>query len=304
MIRFISLGVLSSMLLLQSVAYANSFPILSEETATLSQKESEAVRLSHEWLNRRSMPARGDNGQVIFNFGATLPTIVCAPLQICDLELQPGERVRDLMLGDTVRWKVLPAKSGSIRGDITHLVIKPSDVGIKTTMVVTTDRRTYNIQLVSRLNDWMPRIAFAYFEDIEVAWESYKKGTTENMMLNNIPDGSNAENLDFDYKVTSKKKGLLPVRVYNDGIKTYIQMPAKMQQTEAPALLVLGPDKIEQMVNYRLRNDTYIVDQIFDEAFLISGVGRKQQRVIIKKSSGTVQDANKNQKKAARAGAW
>jgi type IV secretory pathway VirB9-like protein len=37
-------------------------------------------------------------------------------LQVCDIELQPGEIVRDVLVGDTVRWKVEPATSGAPAG--------------------------------------------------------------------------------------------------------------------------------------------------------------------------------------------
>jgi len=35
------------------------------------------------------------------------------------------------------------------------------------------------------------------------------------------------------------------------------------------------------IVNYRLQDGRYIVDQIFDQAVLISGVGKRQERVTI-----------------------
>ena len=80
-----------------------------------------------------------------------------------------------------------------------------------------------------------------------------------------------------------------PVRVYNDGVRTVIQMPAAMAQTEAPALLVvrkeggLFTDDETVQVNYRVQGDRYIVDTVFDKAILIAGVGHGQDRVTITK---------------------
>jgi type IV secretion system protein VirB9 len=51
--------------------------------------------------------------------------------------------------------------------------------------------------------------------------------------------------------------------------------------TEAPALLVAAGDGSE-MVNYRVRGDYYVVDKLFDQAVLVSGVGREQDRVSIR----------------------
>jgi type IV secretion system protein TrbG len=79
---------------------------LVSPSAPLDAKERRAVILARGWRNRREMLQRGEDGVVRFLFGATLPTIVCAPLQICNLALQPGEVVHDVQVGDSVRWKI------------------------------------------------------------------------------------------------------------------------------------------------------------------------------------------------------
>ena len=84
--------------------------------------------------------------------------------------------------------------------------------------------------------------------------------------------------LDFDYRISGD--GLKPRRVYNDGVRTIIQMPRDMSRKEAPTLLVLNGGE-EVMVNYRLQGDRYIVDALFDKAMLIAGVGSRQRRVTI-----------------------
>src|ERR1019366_5561992 len=47
-------------------------------------------------------PAAGDAGHIVYTFGTSLPSIVCAPLHVCDIELQPGETVNDINAGDPV----------------------------------------------------------------------------------------------------------------------------------------------------------------------------------------------------------
>jgi type IV secretion system protein VirB9 len=86
--------------------------------------------------------------------------------------------------------------------------------------------------------------------------------------------------LDFRYRLDGNA-AWKPVRVYSTGIKTVIQMPAQMKASESPALLVLGDGGKEEMVNYRVRGDRYIVDLVFTKAVLISGVGHHQTRVTI-----------------------
>ena len=90
-----------------------------------------------------------------------------------------------------------------------------------------------------------------------------------------------ADKLNFEYKVTGKSQELQPVRVFDDGSKTYIQMPGGMQNREAPVLLIIGNDGKGEMSNYRVRQQTYIVDRLFDRAQLILGAGKKAQKVEI-----------------------
>ena len=58
------------------------------------------------------------------------------------------------------------------------------------------------------------------------------------------------------------------------------EMPLATQRTEAPVLVVNGPDGAE-MVNYRVKGDMYIVDRLFNRAALIVGVGKHARKVEI-----------------------
>jgi hypothetical protein len=132
----------------------------------LSPKEHRGIRYGKEWANNRDAPARGEDGSIVFVFGSTLPTVVCAPLYVCDLALQAGESVNDLNVGDCVRWQITPATQGTGDRLTTHVMIKPTDVGLLTNLVITTDRRAYTIKLVSQRTEWMPRVSFFYPEDV------------------------------------------------------------------------------------------------------------------------------------------
>jgi type IV secretion system protein VirB9 len=133
----------------------------------------------------------------------------------------------------------------------------------------------------------MPRVSFTYPEDAQAKWDAIKARETQQRQERTISNtGENLDELSFDYTVSGKAKWK-PVRVYNDGSKTIIQMPSTMAQTEAPVLLVLrkdgglfSDDEIV-IVNYRLKDDRFIVDAVFDKAILIAGVGKGQERVTI-----------------------
>jgi type IV secretion system protein VirB9 len=84
----------------------------------------------------------------------------------------------------------------------------------------------------------------------------------------------------FSYKIDGPNLPFRPVRAFDDGSHVYIQMGATMKASEAPALLIAA-DGGTQMVNYRVDGNYYVVDRLFNQAELVAGVGREQDRVTI-----------------------
>lgn len=125
-------------------------PFLSDDTIKLDTKQQKGVSLADQWKNKPTLPFLGEDGSIQFIYGTTLPSVVCAPLYGSDIALQPGEVIRQVMLGDASRWKVSPGTSGSGENTVAHIVVKPSDAGLSTNLVIHTDRRSYNIRLVSK----------------------------------------------------------------------------------------------------------------------------------------------------------
>ena len=254
---------------------------------TLTEKEKQAIRIAEAWQRGEIIthnPVVGQDGSVEFLYGAERPSVVCAVMQITDIELQPGEKVVSVNLGDTVRWQIQPAVSA---GDTTHIIIRPREIGLDTSMVVTTDRRTYHIRLRSNRTDYMSRVRFSYIEDALAKWDVVKNEAVAKRKADTIPETNEyLGDLNFGYTVKGKARWK-PVRVYNDSVKTIIEMPKAMSQTEAPTLMIsrrMGrvlPKNELTIVNYRIQGNRYIVDSVFDEAVLIVGVGGNQERVTI-----------------------
>lgn len=259
---------------------------------TLTPQEKAGLDISRKWIAKSGdgiKPVAGEDGTVRFVFGATQPSIVCAVMQICDVELQPGEQVSSVNLGDSVRWLVEPAVSGGGAQAVEHLIIKPLDVGLDTSLVVTTDLRTYHLRLRSHRTEYMPRVAFVYPEDAAAKWAALKRTEAAERKANTIPQtGEYLGNLDFGYRLSGRAPWK-PTRVYNDGSKTIIEMPQAMTQTEAPTLLVvrdsgsLFKKDEELMVNYRLQGHRYVVDTLFDKAVLVAGTGSNQKKIVIER---------------------
>ena len=85
----------------------------------------------------------------------------------------------------------------------------------------------------------------------------------------------------FNYRLKGGDNNIRPVRVFDDGKKTYIQISQAARNREAPVLVVIGPDGKQEMVNYRVKDDMYIVDRLFERAELILGSGKKARKVEI-----------------------
>lgn len=263
---------------------------LSGQNVPLRGKERAGVHYGREWANNPDYPARGEDGSTVFVFGATLPIVVCAPLYVCDLSLEPGEIVNDLNVGDAVRWQITPASQGEGDALITHLIIKPTDIGLITNLVITTNRRAYTIKLISRREEWMPRVSFYYPSDVRGEWARYRASQQRQRetKLTAEPVESVA-NLDFGYELSGDNPAWRPVRVYTNGAKTYIQFPPGVRHGELPALVALGDDgglftdPSQQLVNYRYVHGRFEVDKVLDRAALISGVGWDQTTVKIQR---------------------
>ena len=247
----------------------------------------EAVRVSESWQGEKNAPSPGPDGRVMYSYGAGLPTVVCAPLRVCMVELQGGERiVGEPHIGDSVRWNISPAMYGSGDQATPVIILKPQMPGLDTNLLITTDRRAYYLRLISKPEDYVARVAFAYPEDDTRKWQQklaeeqavakQKKHAAE------VPPAIvTVEQMNFDYIVRGGDEHVRPVRVFDDSMKTYIQMPVELQHREAPVLLVVGKDGKGEMTNYRVKDQTYIVDRLFDRANLVLGSGKRAQQVEI-----------------------
>lgn len=263
---------------------------LASKPIRLDAKEKHGLALAEKWKNNQDNPTPAADGSVKYLFGATIPTLVCAPLQVCIIRLQPGEIVNPeaLHAGDTARWLIIPAVVGSSgEGETTTIVVKPTEPGLETNLYIPTNRREYNIILKSARKQWMPAISFNYPDDAKRAWESYRKEQTRAVHASTLATGENVAALNFSFRLGGDNPKWKPQRVYTDGVKTYIQFGSVQFNDGAPALVELGKkDGVfsgpkTQLVNYRLIGDRYVVDKVLNRAALISGVGGEQEKVTI-----------------------
>jgi len=255
----------------------------------LTETAREAVAMSAKWMAEPNPPSTGRDGRVLYAFGAGLPSVVCAPLRVCMIELQAGEKlVGEPQIGDSVRWHLSPAMFGTGETATPVIVLKPFNPGLDTNLLITTDRRAYYLRLMSKPDDYVARVAFAYPEndDSQQQWRDHlaqqKERERKQAQIAELPANA-IESMNFAYSISGGDVTMQPVRVFDDGRKTYIQMSAQAQHREAPVLVVIGADGKQEMVNYRVKASMYIVDRLFERAQLVLGAGKKARKVKIER---------------------
>jgi len=268
----------------------NATNTFSKDNYKLDSREWHSVKMAKKWLNNNTKSMKGKDGRIIFLFGATMPTVVCSPFKTSDIELEPGEVIKDIKAGDTIRWQFDTAISGSGDNEVSHVLVKPTDLGLSTNLTIFTDRRTYHIKIVAKRYSWTPYVTFAYSDSLSKTLASYKAYQSNKAKryktFNSFKNPTSGRTVDisrlnFKYSV-SGSASWKPVRVYDDGIKTYIELPEATYSSELPALLVVKHGN-KELVNYRYKNHTFIVDKIFTKAILITGVGSHQDKITIKR---------------------
>lgn len=204
-------------------------------------------------------------------FGTTAPELECETLRVCAVELEAGERVVKTYLGDGERWKVdvQLSQEGGVRPLV---VLKPTECGIESNLIVSTDRRIYDVLVKSRtctnpgegLKLGPKRLRFEY-GSISQAWND--RGQPG-------PVGSEPaavakpQSLNFKYSWKGGWRGIKPKLVYDDGKRVYVQLGRVPEK--APAIFRKGAEGLE-LVPFRLEGSVYIIEAVPDELVLVSG---------------------------------
>ncbi|MDE2462213.1 MAG: P-type conjugative transfer protein TrbG [Alphaproteobacteria bacterium] len=214
------------------------------------------------------------NAVQIYPFSANaLYRLYAAPEQVSDIVLQPGETLSAISAGDTVRWTVGDTTSGSGAKRCVHVLVKPFEAGLKTNLVILTDRRTYHLELQSTPLAAMAAVSWTYPNDELIA-----RRKAQAVALNTVDRGVALHDLHFDYAISGDQPSWRPLRAFDDGHKVYIEFPAGIDQGEAPPLFVVGADGDSDLVNYRMRGRYYVVDRLFAAAEL--RLGQDPQQIV------------------------
>ncbi|GFE77783.1 P-type conjugative transfer protein TrbG [Novosphingobium sp. TCA1] len=201
--------------------------------------------------------------------------VATAPDRITDIALQPGEALVAVASGDTARWVIGDTTSGQGEGKRTHILVKPFTAGLTTNLVVTTDRRSYHLTLSSASGAALSAMSWTYPEDALVA---LKRANAAAEAARPVAAGVTPEALNFNYEISGDRPTWRPLRAFDDGRQTFIQLPVSIVLDEAPPLFLVDGKGTAELVNYRLSGRFYVVDRIFNAAEL--RLGTKNQQIV------------------------
>jgi type IV secretion system protein TrbG len=237
----------------------------------------------------RMQPVRDGfiNAVQIYPFSAgALYQVYAAPGQVTDIALQPGEQLvgaGPVAAGDTVRWIIGDTESGAGDQRQVHILVKPTRPELQTNLVINTNRRTYHMELRSTEKTYMASVSWQYPQDQLIA---LRRHSARAVAAQPVAAGADISKLNFRYRIEGDAAPWRPLRAFDDGQKVYIEFPSGIGQGEIPPLFVIGPSGGSELVNYRARQNFYVVDRLFAAAELRLGDKHSQRRVRIVRTDG------------------
>ena len=235
-------------------------------------------------------PIIAGNELILYPYGLSQPKLVCAFLTTCSIELEEGEHIQSKHPGDSQRWWFGDTVTGSGKTLKPVVIVKPLvKEQISTNLIISTDRRVYNIQLQSVTEGtYTPRIGFFYpQEDEPIQTRNDPQETLSQPSVNEDHDVLSAKEVaqwNFLYKIKGNKDiSFYPKQVFDNGEKLYIQMPDGIQFSDIPVFFSIGPGGVREVVNYRYKDGLYTVDSLVKTGVLLLNTNGKEEKVMITK---------------------
>jgi type IV secretion system protein VirB9 len=198
--------------------------------------------------------------------------------------LDPSDKIKDFGTGFSTGWDI-------VRRD-NVLYIKPKDPDAETNMYIKTEKRSYLLDLKIVTKDWRKideakNLGVAYlvqfnYKDVSPSLLDSLKRTNINKVVRTPIAKNNNQNLkplnesDFikrpnkanyfyhtDYEVAadSGSKWMIPVRVYDDGELTYVQMPIN---SNVPSFFGRHSDRGEEfLLNKTVKQDQFLLHGVY-----------------------------------------
>lgn len=227
------------------------------------------------------VPSRWNGGTMYYDFDPDLTyEIYCQPYRVTDFLLEPGEQVIEMpFLSEEKVWEIGAGVSRSGNVDTQHFFLKPAYSGLVTAFIIITDKRVYHLLLKSFKDCYMTQVKFKYPNTMPFTLKTDAMKESMNR-LSKETVGVDPRYLSFDYRMKYsifKKPYWLPVRVYDDGAKTYIVMNETVLHMTSPVLF----NNKNERINYSVDKTLIIINELIEKVTMRVG---KEKVTIIKKN--------------------
>jgi type IV secretory pathway VirB9-like protein len=182
---------------------------------------------------------------------------------VTDIQLRPGEEVQKIATGNSSQWAV---DTDFVAG-IEHVYLKALAPELRTNIIINTSQRSYRL-IANSTNDYIGYIVIWSYpkEDFEEGMRAsnarWKKQMEDERRFQKIY--STTYNRSYVVKKNKDvKSDYIPLAVFDDGVKTYVELSNKNIDNMPVFYYFDEYDKKKlQLINYRLKNGIIELDKV------------------------------------------
>ncbi|MFN8770823.1 MAG: TrbG/VirB9 family P-type conjugative transfer protein [Neisseriaceae bacterium] len=195
--------------------------------------------------------------------------ITCQIQQLCDISLAKGDVFQSWIMTNGDVWAdSANAKTNYFdRNGVQHIVIQATGISPHNPTILVGVNNQYHFNLIaatkSRTN------TYVFIDKKESSFNSTNAVIDDGLAINLQKN----KNLDCEYYYKGDIDTFIkPVKVCNDGHKTYIQMPSNIDTTDLPTVSSFGINgQLIQLNNPRYRKPYFVVDNVLQRIAIVSG---------------------------------
>jgi len=176
------------------------------------------------------------------------------------IEFGLDEEIQTISMGTPTPWQLVPAGN--------RIFIKPIEEDATTNMTVITNKRMYFFEMHAQearsVNDSELAfiVKFVYPED-----HSYN--SVRKVASSSAPDLTRPEQYNLKYSISGDAKEIEPLQIFDDGEFTFFKF--RDINAELPAIFLVGSNKRESLVNFRVQGGYVVVERVAEKFTLRHG---------------------------------
>jgi len=188
------------------------------------------------------------------------------------IELEKDEEVDLIAFGDPLPWNV------KVVGK--RVFVKAIDPGIQTNMTLVTNKRTYLMEISSinldevYLDDQLVYVVRFFYPEVDPdkprpIIKRIPQLDKELPQPNISPTerAKEKESINFNYTFAGNGRNIIPVRVFDNGRKTFLQF----SQHIMPSIYVVNPDGTESPIQHKMIKNYVVIDRVTHQLSLRYG---------------------------------